>query len=80
VNDFKSENDLCQEPLGLLFNGDPRVGLSAFVALLIVRRGEPMGVRVEGGGFTTYESARLAGRRALADFLEQVELESFRPD
>jgi hypothetical protein len=27
----------------------------------IVRRGKPMGVRIEGGGFTTYEAARLAG-------------------
>jgi hypothetical protein len=41
---------------------------------------KPMGVRIDGGGFTTYEAARLAGSRALADFLEQVELESFRPD
>jgi hypothetical protein len=28
----------------------------------IVRRGKPMGVRIEGGGFTTYEAARMAGR------------------
>jgi hypothetical protein len=41
----------------------------------IVRRGKPMGVRIEGGGFTTYEAARLVGSRALADFLEQLELE-----
>jgi hypothetical protein len=27
----------------------------------IMRRGEPMGVRIEGGGFTTYVAARLAG-------------------
>jgi len=46
----------------------------------IVRRGKPMGVRLEGGGFTTYEAARLAGGRALADFLEQLELEKFRVD
>jgi hypothetical protein len=44
----------------------------------IVRRGKPMGVRIEGGGFTTYEAARLAGRRALADFLDQLELEKLR--
>jgi hypothetical protein len=44
----------------------------------IVRRGKPMGVRIEGGGFTTYGAARLAGSRALADFLEQLELEKFR--
>ena len=44
----------------------------------IVRRGKSMGVRIEGGGFTTYEAARLAGSRALADFLEQLELEKFR--
>jgi hypothetical protein len=48
--------------------------------LRIVRRGKPMGVRLEGGGFTTYEAARLAGGRALADFLEQLELEKFRVD
>ena len=46
----------------------------------IVRRGKPMGVRIEGGGFTTYEAARLVGTRTLADFLEQLELESFRID
>ena len=39
-----------------------------------------MGVRIEGGGFTTYEAARLAGSRALTDFLDQLELESFRSD
>jgi hypothetical protein len=47
---------------------------------LIVRRGNPMGVRVEGRGFSSYEAARLAGSRALADFLEQLELEKFRFD
>jgi hypothetical protein len=41
----------------------------------IVRRGEPMGVRIEGGGLSSYHAARLAGGRALANFLEQVELE-----
>jgi hypothetical protein len=46
----------------------------------IVRRGKPMGVRIEGGGFTTHETARLAGRRALTEFLEQLELESLRID
>jgi hypothetical protein len=46
----------------------------------IVRRGKPMGVRIEGGGFTTYEAARLAGSRALTEFLEQLELEGFRID
>jgi len=30
----------------------------------IVMRGKPMGVRIEGGGCTTYEAARLAGSRA----------------
>ena len=39
-----------------------------------------MGVRIEGAGFTTYEAARLAGSRALTEFLEQLELESFRID
>jgi hypothetical protein len=42
----------------------------------IMRRGEPMGVRIEGGGFTTYVAARPAGGGALADFLEQLELEN----
>jgi hypothetical protein len=41
----------------------------------IMRRGEPMGVRIEGDGFPTYVAARLAGGLALADFLEQLELE-----
>ena len=44
----------------------------------IVRRGEPMGVQIEGGGFSTYDAARLAGKFALADFLEKLELENFR--
>jgi hypothetical protein len=44
----------------------------------VMRRGKPMGVRIEGGGFSTYDAARLAGRLALADFLEQLELEKFR--
>ena len=55
-------------------------GLSASWRWQIVRRGKPMGVRIDSGGFTTYQAARLAGSRALADFLEQVELESIRPD
>jgi hypothetical protein len=46
----------------------------------IMRRGEPMGVRIEGGGFTTYVAARLAGGQALVDFLEQLELEQSRID
>jgi hypothetical protein len=44
----------------------------------IVRRGEPMGVQIEGGGFTTHDAARLAGKLELAHFLEQLELERFR--
>jgi hypothetical protein len=39
-----------------------------------------VGVWIEGGGFTTYEAARLAGGRALADFLGQLELEEPRRD
>jgi hypothetical protein len=46
----------------------------------IVRRGEPMGVRIEGAGFGSYEAARVAGRRALDDFLKHLELEKSRPD
>jgi hypothetical protein len=44
----------------------------------IVRRGKPMGVRIEGGGFSTYDAARLAGKLELAHFLEQLELERSR--
>jgi hypothetical protein len=44
----------------------------------IVRRGEPMGVQIEGGGFSTYDAARLAGKLELAHFLEQLELEKSR--
>jgi hypothetical protein len=35
----------------------------------IIRRGNPMGVLLEAGGFSTYEAARFAGKVALADFL-----------
>jgi hypothetical protein len=37
-----------------------------------------MGVRIEGGGFSNYDAARLAGKLALANFLEQLELEKSR--
>src|ERR1700677_1580090 len=46
----------------------------------IVRRGEPMGVQIEGGGFTTYGAARLAGTPGRGHFLEQLELEKNRAD
>ena len=46
----------------------------------IIRRGNPMGVLVEAGGFSTYEAARFAGKVALADFLEQLEREKLRKD
>jgi hypothetical protein len=46
----------------------------------IMRRGEPMGVQIGGDGFPTYLAARLAGGRALADFLEQLEREKKRGD
>src|SRR5260370_11676012 len=46
----------------------------------IIRRGKSIGVRIEGGGFSTYEASRRAGSRALTEFLEQLELESFRID
>jgi hypothetical protein len=46
----------------------------------IMRRGKPMGVRIEGGGFSTYDAARLAGKLVLANFLEQLELENSRID
>ena len=41
----------------------------------IMRRGNPMGVRIEGDGFPSYDAARLAGNLALVDFLEQLERE-----
>jgi hypothetical protein len=44
----------------------------------IMRRGEPMGVRIEGGGLSTYYAARLAGKLVLANFLAQLELEKSR--
>jgi len=44
----------------------------------IMRRGEPMGVQIGDDGFPSYLAARLAGGRALADFLEQLELEKSR--
>ena len=46
----------------------------------IIRRGNPMGVLLEAGGFRTYEAARFAGNVALADFLEQLEREKLRND
>jgi len=46
----------------------------------IIRRGNPMGVLLEAGGFRTYEAARFAGKVALADFLEQLEREKLRND
>ena len=39
-----------------------------------------MGVQIEGDGFSSYHAARLAGGLALADFLEQLELEKSRID
>jgi hypothetical protein len=41
----------------------------------IMQRGKLMGVQIGGDGFPTYDVARLAGGRALADFLEQLERE-----
>jgi hypothetical protein len=35
-------------------------------------------MRIEGGGFTTYDAARLAGKLAMANFIEQLELEKSR--
>ncbi len=46
----------------------------------IIRRGNPMGVLLEAGGFSTYEAARFAGNIALVDFLEQLEREKQRKD
>jgi hypothetical protein len=45
----------------------------------IERRGEPMGVSLEGRGFISYNAAVMAGRRALDDFLERFERESEPP-
>ena len=38
----------------------------------IIRRGNPMGVLLEAGGFSTYEAARFAGGVALADSLSSL--------
>ena len=46
----------------------------------IIRRGNPMGVLLEAGGFSTYEAARFAANVALADFLERLEREKLRKD
>jgi hypothetical protein len=45
----------------------------------IERRGEPMGVSLEGGGFVSYNTAVMAGRGALDEFLERLERESDPP-
>jgi hypothetical protein len=45
----------------------------------IERRGEPMGVSLEGRGFISYNTAVMAGRRALDEFIEQLERESDPP-
>jgi hypothetical protein len=65
--------------LGLLRTGNPDGTYPPSWRWRIVRRGKPMGVRIEGGGFTTYEAARLAGSRALEEFLDQLERERQRP-
>jgi hypothetical protein len=54
--------------------------LSAFVALANCATWQTDGRADRGGGLSTYEAVRLVGSRALADFLEQLELESFRID
>ena len=46
----------------------------------IIRRGKPIGVLLEAGGYGSYEAARFAGNVALADFLEQLEREKLRKD
>ncbi|QDM25732.1 hypothetical protein FNL56_06125 [Tardiphaga sp. vice304] len=44
----------------------------------IVRRGAPMGVNLEAEGFSDYLMARLAGNRALGEFLEELMTERLR--
>jgi hypothetical protein len=44
----------------------------------IIRRGNPMGVLLEAGGFSSYQAARFAGNAALAEFLERLEREKLR--
>lgn len=46
----------------------------------IVRRGAPMGVRIEEQGFGSYHAARLAGRNALDEFLVLLFEEKMRID
>ena len=46
----------------------------------IIRRGRPMGVKLEAHGFTSYSAARLAGGLALAEFLDALSIERDRID
>jgi hypothetical protein len=45
----------------------------------IERRGEPMGVSLEGRGLISYNAAVMAGRRELDEFLERLEREAEPP-
>jgi hypothetical protein len=45
----------------------------------IERRGEPMGVSLEGRGFLSYNTAVTTGRRALDEFLDRLEREAGPP-
>lgn len=44
----------------------------------LIRRGRPMGVKIESYGFRSYQAARLAGKLALAEFLTHLAEERSR--
>ncbi len=46
----------------------------------IIRRGKPMGVWLEAGGFSSYEAARCAGNAASGRISHRLEREKLRDD
>jgi hypothetical protein len=80
IENLATGYDQSIEPPGLLHKGGRETAFPPSWRWRIMRRGKPMGVRIEGGGFSTYDAARLAGKLVLANFLEQLELENSRID
>jgi hypothetical protein len=67
---------------------NPDLGADYFVAVergkfswtwQLHRRSRPLGVKVIGRPFRTEQAAKLAGEKALRDFLEQLNHEASRP-
>jgi len=50
-------------------------GSNSSWAWQIHRKSRPLGVKIIGGPFRTEQAARLAGERALRDFLEELSQE-----